>query len=41
MLSRFIDLGWLRRATAGRAVYVTDSGATGLVRTFGLAELPQ
>jgi len=36
MLARFIDLGWLRRADAGRAVYVTDAGTAGFLDAFGL-----
>jgi DNA-binding transcriptional ArsR family regulator len=36
ILTRFIDLGWLRRGPAGRAVYITDTGASGLAESFGL-----
>jgi DNA-binding transcriptional ArsR family regulator len=36
VLTRFVDLGWLRRGNAGRAVYLTDAGARGLEATFGL-----
>jgi DNA-binding transcriptional ArsR family regulator len=41
ILTRVIDLGWLRRGTAGRAVYLTDAGTTGLAAEFGLTELPR
>ncbi|HEX3824949.1 MAG TPA: metalloregulator ArsR/SmtB family transcription factor [Mycobacteriales bacterium] len=37
VLARFIDLGWLRRGPAGRAVFITDAGEQGLERSFGLA----
>jgi DNA-binding transcriptional ArsR family regulator len=37
LLSRFIDLGWLRRADAGRAVYITDAGVAGFERGFGIS----
>jgi DNA-binding transcriptional ArsR family regulator len=36
MLTRLVELDWLRRATAGRAVYLTDAGTAGLKHTFGL-----
>ena len=37
LASRLLDLGWLRRADRGRAVHVTDAGADGLRRAFGLS----
>jgi DNA-binding transcriptional ArsR family regulator len=37
ILTRFIDLGWLRRSAAGRAVQITETGATGLERSFGVS----
>jgi DNA-binding transcriptional ArsR family regulator len=39
VLSRFIELRWLRRGTAGRAVYLTEDGAAGLELTFGLTAI--
>jgi hypothetical protein len=36
LASRLLELGWLRRADRGRAVQVTDAGAEGLRREFGL-----
>jgi DNA-binding transcriptional ArsR family regulator len=36
ILTRFIDLGWLRRGSAGRAVYITEAGSSGLAESFGL-----
>lgn len=37
LLTRMIDLDWLRRAKAGRALLPTDRGRAGLVDTFGVA----
>jgi hypothetical protein len=37
LLSRFIDLGWLRRAEAGRAVSLTDAGVAGFRHEFGIS----
>jgi DNA-binding transcriptional ArsR family regulator len=37
MLSRLLDLNWLRRGPAGRALYPTDTGRVELARSFGLA----
>jgi DNA-binding transcriptional ArsR family regulator len=37
LADRLLELGWLRRADRGRAVHVTDAGADGLRREFGLA----
>ena len=34
---RLFDLGWLRAAERGRAVFVTDAGADGLASAFGVA----
>jgi hypothetical protein len=34
--TRFLELGWLRRAERGRAVYVTDAGRDGLARELGV-----
>ena len=36
LAERLLELGWLRRADRGRAVHVTDAGAAGLQREFGL-----
>jgi predicted transcriptional regulator of viral defense system len=36
LASRLLELGWLRRADRGRAVHVTNAGADGLRREFGL-----
>lgn len=36
VFSRFVDLGWIRRAPAGRAVTVTPDGATALLAQFGV-----
>jgi DNA-binding transcriptional ArsR family regulator len=36
VLTRFVDLGWLRRGPAGRAVFITGDGAHGLKDSFGL-----
>ena len=36
LASRLLELGWLRRADRGRAVHVTNAGAEGLRREFGL-----
>lgn len=33
---RLFDLGWLRRARQGRAVYLTQEGREGLAQRFGL-----
>jgi DNA-binding transcriptional ArsR family regulator len=40
VLTRLIDLGWLSRGQAGRAVYLTDSGRRGFHEDLGLADLP-
>lgn len=34
--SRFVDAGWIRRASAGRAVTVTTRGTTALLTHFGV-----
>jgi DNA-binding transcriptional ArsR family regulator len=39
VLARLIDLQWLRRGPAGRAVYITDDGASGLDHRFGLGTI--
>jgi len=36
LLSRFVELDWIRRASAHRAVHVTDTGRAGLSQVFGL-----
>ncbi len=36
LAARMFELGWVRRARRGRAVYVSDIGATGLQERFGL-----
>ncbi|HEX9067044.1 MAG TPA: winged helix-turn-helix domain-containing protein [Streptosporangiaceae bacterium] len=36
LAGRMFDLGWIRRAPAGRAVLATDHGQSGLTRVFGL-----
>ena len=36
LLDRFVELGWIRRAEGSRAVHVTETGRTGLDRTFGI-----
>lgn len=36
LFSRLLELGWLRRGTEGRAIFVTPSGARGLRESFGL-----
>ncbi len=36
LLDRLLDLDWIRRSDAGRAVRVTDAGAEGLQATFGV-----
>jgi DNA-binding transcriptional ArsR family regulator len=36
VLARMIDLGWLKRASAGRAMLPTDAGRDGLLSTFGV-----
>lgn len=36
LLRRFVELGWLRRAPASRAVMVCAEGRRGLAATFGL-----
>jgi hypothetical protein len=36
LTSRMFDLDWVRRAPVNRAVRLTDSGRTGLARTFGV-----
>ena len=36
MLQRFLELGWLRRTPAGRAVMVRAEGRRGLAAMFGL-----
>jgi DNA-binding transcriptional ArsR family regulator len=36
LLARLLDLGWIERSPASRAVSVTVAGRRGLVRTFGL-----
>jgi hypothetical protein len=36
LLARMIDLGWLKRASAGRAMLPTDAGRDGLLSTFGV-----
>jgi hypothetical protein len=33
---RTFELGWARRARAGRAVHLTDEGYAGLRETFGV-----
>jgi DNA-binding transcriptional ArsR family regulator len=33
---RFVELGWIRRATASRAVHITDPGAIGLREALGI-----
>jgi DNA-binding transcriptional ArsR family regulator len=37
LFARLVDLGWIRRAPAGRAVLVTDAGASGFSRHLGVA----
>jgi DNA-binding transcriptional ArsR family regulator len=37
LFSRFIELEWIRRAPAGRAVLVTDAGVAGLSTHLGVA----
>jgi hypothetical protein len=37
LATRVLDLGWVRRAPAGRAVLVTAEGVAGLRSVFGLA----
>ncbi len=37
LLNRLVELGWIRRAAASRAVRVTDTGKTGLAETFGVS----
>jgi DNA-binding transcriptional ArsR family regulator len=34
LLTRFLDLGWLRRAAAGRALVTTQTGAKGIADLF-------
>lgn len=36
LTQRLFDLGWLRRAGQGRAVYLTQEGGEGLAQRFGL-----
>jgi DNA-binding transcriptional ArsR family regulator len=36
LLARLLDLGWLRRSPASRAVHLTDAGRRGIARTFGI-----
>lgn len=36
LLNRLVELGWIRRAAASRAVRVTGTGKTGLAETFGI-----
>jgi hypothetical protein len=36
ILRRLLELGWLERAPAGRAVRVTEAGSTGLWNAFGI-----
>ncbi len=36
LLTRLVDLGWLRRSPTSRAVQVTDEGRRGLTRTLGI-----
>ena len=36
LLDRLVDLHWIERRTAPRAVTVTEAGAAGLDRAFGL-----
>ncbi|MET3612265.1 DNA-binding transcriptional ArsR family regulator [Rhizobium aquaticum] len=35
LLDRFIELGWLRRASSGRALTITRAGEAGFAREFG------
>lgn len=36
VMTRLLELGWLRRGPAGRAVYLTEAGTTGFDRSFGV-----
>ena len=36
LLTRFLDLDWVRRMPVGRALLVTETGLAGLGRTFGV-----
>ena len=36
LLDRALDLGWIMRQPAGRAVWLTETGASGLASVFGL-----
>jgi hypothetical protein len=36
LLDRLLELDWIRRSDAGRAVRVTDAGAEGLRATFDI-----
>jgi DNA-binding transcriptional ArsR family regulator len=40
LLDRALDLGWILRQPAGRAVWLTQEGASGLEAVFGLAVDP-
>ena len=37
LLDRFVELGWIRRSSASRAIKVTDTGRSGLDQTFGIS----
>jgi DNA-binding transcriptional ArsR family regulator len=36
VFARFVELGWIRRGAAGRAVHITDAGSAGLEDSFGI-----
>jgi DNA-binding transcriptional ArsR family regulator len=36
LLTRLLDLGWVRRSPTSRAVHVTDDGRSGLAEAFGV-----
>jgi DNA-binding transcriptional ArsR family regulator len=38
LTTRFFELGWLRRGTSARVVHLTDDGADGLAKEFGVVD---
>jgi DNA-binding transcriptional ArsR family regulator len=41
LLARALDLGWIIRQPAGRAVWLTEAGASGMEAVFGVAIEPE